>query len=318
MNIKHGKYLTVTHSGVTGTLAQSLLEHYDCPEYDNTLIIVNEILDINCCNELRFNNFTKKIYLNAEHYTTIPYLAVSNHWHNNIAFPWLMSMGFDEIWDILIENYEFLPTPLQEKFVFVPLRFCHCYDAYRDCLFEKRSKNLSRYDLFFVGTHDTPTRMDTLSQIQNPYSVDFSKSIKFITASGYNCFDNIDLQAMCRFTLDYPHYSFTDQSQSPVRVSEMLCMGNCVIGHVNPKYINYFDGMIIPAYGNNPEEFVASIRKILDNKEPFYDGYKLFQEKTESESAYNEYRKSIVNEYQEKTGIFMRDNVLKNLLNSTK
>ena len=119
---------------------------------------------------------------------------------------------------------------------------------------------------------------------------------------------------MCRFVLDYPHYSLVDQAQTPTRINDMICAGNCVIGYINPSFLNYFEGIIYPAYGWTPENFTNSVKGIIRDEQPNYDGYLKYQQLTENETNYNNYRKDLVQKYHDITGNDYPESVCRNII----
>ena len=305
-----GKYITIVYHDILKSMAYSIIEHYDTIDFNNTLIIVNEIVFDDAWEYLNFDSFGRKILYNVEHFETQLINDQTKYWDNNVIYPHIRKHNL-EIWDFLIENYDFYPDDLKEKFVFVPLRFSHCFDDYRDLIQNARKKNM-RYDLFFSGVHDTPLRLDVIKSLQTGGNT--TSNIKFITSTGYDNFNSWDLQAMCKFALDYPHFSLTMQAQTPTRINDMICAGNCVIGFINPKFLNYFEGIIYPAYGDNVNEFTNNVKNIIRNYKPDYTGYIKYQHLTEDESKYNDYRKSLVQKYHDITGIYYPESVCRNII----
>lgn len=305
-----GEHVTVIYHDILRSMAYSIIEYYDVPEFDNSIIIVNLIIFDDIWNVLEFDKYRRKIFYNAEHFEIQNINPQTKWWDVEVIYPYLHKHNM-EIWDFLIENYDYYPDDLKEKFIFVPIRYSHYFDEYREKI-QKARENGVRYDLFFSGVHDTPLRFDVINQIQTRYQS--TMGIKFITATGYDNFNSWDLQAMCKFTLDYPHYTLTDQAQNTVRINDMLCAGNCVIGYINPSFLNYFDEIIYPAQGWTTDDLVDSLHEIIRNKQPNYDGYIKYQQLTENETNYNEYRRNLVQRYKNITGKNYPESVCRNII----
>ena len=288
-----GQYIMITYHDILISVAHEVLEHYDKPENQGTLISINVTHPDIVWDALNLNDYPKKIFYNAEQYCTCNFSDGSQRYFYGNLFPYIEYHKFDLIWDFLIEDFSYVPNNLKGRFRFMPFRYCSCMDDYRDKITSLRNQNPPRYDLFFSGTHDTDVRHQVITTIQgwNPETnIPSTKHIKFITSTGYDNFNNYDLQAMARFTLDYPHYSLEDQTQSILRVYDMVMAGNCVIGYVNPKYLNYFEDIIIPVSGTDPNELAGNIIKVCNCVTPFYDGWDKFRSITETDEAFNRYR----------------------------
>lgn len=305
-----GEHITVVFHDILRSMAYSIIEHHDTPEFDNSIVIINEIIFDDTWKALELDKYRRKILYNVEHFETQVFNPQTKWWDEEIVYPHLRKHNM-EVWDFLIENYDYYPDDLKDRFVFVPLRYSHCFDECRDKI-QKARENGVRYDLFFSGTHDEQLRLDVLKYLQT--GCQSTMNIKFITSTGYDNFNSWDLQAMCKFVLDYPHYSLVDQAQTPTRINDMICAGNCVIGYINPSFLNYFEGIIYPAYGWTPENFTNSVKEIIREEQPNYDGYLKYQQLTENETNYNNYRKDLVQKYHDITGNNYPEIVCRNII----
>ena len=296
-----GNHITIIYHDILNSIAHFVMEHYDKPEHDNALVLVNTLPSDIMLQELKLNECPIKIFYNLEQYVMGKVNEGTKSYFENVLFEYMRAHNFDEIWDFLMEDYEFMPNDLIKKFRFVPPRYSHYFDTVRETIKARREAINPRYDLFFSGLHDTDTRLWTLANIQsNKYT---TQGIKFITSSGYNNVNNYDLQAMCKFALDYPHYSLTDQTQTTTRVYDMVMCGNCVIGHYNPKFINYFEGIIIPVQGDNQTVFANNVKDVCHSDKPYYNGHEIYKEYTYTDEAYDAFRKKFIQKYFDLTGI---------------
>lgn len=296
-----GDHITIVYHDILNSIAHFVMEYYDTPKNDNAMVLVNTLPSEAMLQKLELIDCPFKIFYNLEQYVMGDVNEGTKNYFENVLFEYMRKYEFNEIWDFLMEDYPYIPEDLIGKFRFVPPRYSHYFDDVRASIQARREAVPPRYDLFFSGLHNTDTRVWTLANIQTDKYT--TQGIKFITSSGYNNMNNYDLQAMCKFVLDYPHYSLTDQTQTTTRVYDMVMCGNCVIGHVNPKFINYFESIIIPVQGDNQTVFANNIKDVCHNDTPYYNGYEIYKEYTEGDDAYDAFRKKFIQKYFDLTGI---------------
>lgn len=291
-----GKYITIVYHDVCRCLAYSVIEHYDREENDNTLVMLNIANDPNVPEFiLDMSQYAKRIYYNCEHYSMIdiPETSQSIRYFNYL-WNWIDQNDFAEVWDFVLENIPYYPDFLKDKVKLKPPRYTTVFDNFREIKEKYKTADSPRYDLMFAGTYDTDLRMDVIQQLTNPYRSNIVFAPKVINLWGCLAVDSLDIQAQCKFVLDYPHYSFTNQAQNVIRIYEYVCLDSPVIAHVNYKYKNYFQNMICEAYGDNPQEFVNDLYYKVRDFTPIYNAHEQYKTLTYYDEDYKRYIETLL------------------------
>ena len=293
VNKIEGEYITIIHHDICKCVAYSVLEHYDIPDYKDTIMMLN-IPILPGENMIDLSQFRWKIYYNFEHYITtlMPSMEGSRNWFNYL-WSWILDSGFNEVWDFLAENINIYPGQIRDNIPvkFMPPRYTTLFDKYR-----KMRNNYfmihgePKYDLLFTGAYDNELRLAIMKELTDPYRDNIMNLPKIINLNGCPSFESMDIQANCRFVLDFPHYSLTEQTQNVLRIFEYLCLGNDIMAHVNPKFNNYFPGIIHEVYGDTPREFVDNLYDKVTKESSSGNSWKMYKKLTYSDIAYEKYR----------------------------
>jgi len=302
--VLYGEHLTITYHDILLPIAHFILEHYDRPENDDVLVCVNVLHSDDMWEHAGLNGFARRIFYNLEQYV----VKSSQLYFVNTMFPYIRNHNFGEIWDFLIENWEFTPDDLKPKFRFVTPRYAEFFNSIRNKIAKIKEARPPRYDLFFSGLHNTEIRLQVLAALEtNRYTTD---GIRYLTGCGYTNLENYDMQAMARFVLDFPHYSLMEQTQTTTRIYDMIMCGNCVVGHTNPKFLNYYEGIIIGVPADTSYDFAAKVKEVVKTVEPDYTGWMKFKELTNTDESYRDYRFRLLTKWMEISGQNIPANVV--------
>ena len=248
-------------------------EHYDTPEFDDTLFIINtiyffdetmKVLNDNNCRQHR------RIYYNFEHANdSVPQ-------EKDIAKFRFDSFGITEVWSFE-PNVETFDTDLGIKYM--PVR-------YTSLIGKVPQTTNKKFDLGFigiVGSNGYSPRRNTFFNefIVNP-KYDFSISIM----NGYQTLDLKEELANCRFAFDSKR-NYRHNMQNQVRLFEHICMGQTVLSEKSDY--NIFPGMIYEW------ETIDELNELIHTVEP-QDFSEKYKELTYNDEAYELYRNIIINE----------------------
>ena len=270
------KHIAILYLPQLESIKRMVQEHYDTPEYDDTLFVINtffladETLDM-------FNKHSitqhRRIYYNFEH--TNDFVA-----HPSILENMYNTFGINELWS-MEPNTALSANGLDVKCM--PVRYT--------TLIHKSSLTLDKkFDLGFVGiigSNDySPRRNNFFHEYIVNKNIDFSIKIM----NGYQIIDLADDLADCKFILD-SHRNYRNNMQNQVRLFEHICMGHMVLSEKSDY--NMFPGLVYE--WNNIEELSEMIRNI--KPQDFSGKYK---ELTYTDEAYEQYRKVFINEINNK------------------
>lgn len=284
-------------------------EHYD--KYtDNVFCIntgaenMNEILK-------EKTNGRKFIFVNLEHKCPIDdtgNLAWCNEYWTNVLNNMIDSY-FDEIWDFQIENYEYFKIHgLEHKYKFKPLRYTTWFEMYK-------TDGKHEFDIQLECTFDTNTRIWMIHTITDDpvrftdYSVERLDDGKRISVNLTNTSDSdIKFKAknLCRYGIDMPRYD-SPCTTNCTRIYEYICMNKPVIVWDRDKITSreYYKDLCTYV-----EDFNTWNMKLETMKEPRTDIANTYKAMTYSDADYDNYRKSIIEDYSKRTGNIVTDYIM--------
>ena len=264
-------YITVVYKPQLEAVKYMFKEHYDKPEYADTLFLINTILwwddKQNCYHQFNREDFTetRRIYYNLEHAAdTIPQEQQS-------LKEYIMTFGLTEIWTFEpnIENWDCGLIPIK----FVPLRYTS--------LLEKSNLDVEKkFDLGFIGIVGSPGYSPRRNEFFDKYiqtpQIDFS--IKIL--NGFTISELKDELANCKFVLDSKR-NYRHSMPNQVRLFEHLCLGHTVLSEKSD--MNVFPGMV---YEWND---IFELNNLIKTVQP-EDMSLRYKEMTYSDDAYLNYK----------------------------
>lgn len=263
-------YITVIYLPQLKSIKLMVQEHYDTPEYEDTLFFINtfffakETIDI-----INSQNLTqhRRIYYNLEHNDDLSS-------EQNTIESIYKQFGITEVW-CMEPNNELLDIGVTVKFM--PVR----YTSY----IKKLNINLDKkFDLGFVGIIGSngysPRRNSFFNEYITNTNLDFS--IKII--NGYQILDLKDDLADCKFILDSKR-NYRHNMQNQVRLFEHICLGHTVLSEKSSY--NIFPSLIYE--WNDINELNEMIKTI--KPEDFSEKYK---EMTYADKNYEIYKNNIL------------------------
>ena len=270
VRIEKFKYITIIYTPTIESVKLMVQEHYDIPEYNDTLFLINTV------SEWYFHHEPQHrcIYYNLEHNADID-IADKKKLNQ-----YLKDNGVTEVWSTE-PNCEVFDIDLGVRFM--PVR----YTTY---IKKQEISKPKFFDLAFVGILGSdkyaPRRNKFFEQyIGNPF-LDFSVKI----LNGHLLNELQDEFANCKFILD-SHRNYKHNMQNQVRIFEHICMGHTVLSEKSDY--NMFPGLIYE--WENIEELNDLVHTI--QPEDFSEKYK---ELTYSNEAYENYRHALLSSYYDK------------------
>lgn len=204
----------------------------------------------------------------------------------------------DEIWDFNIENFYYHKLiGAGDKFKFVPFRYTTWFEQYRQDI-------IPSYDIEFEGNMITPIRQHILTTICNDTS-DHNK-ISFKLANTYNLETKLREKQDARFGFDFPHWDFPETFNA-FRVYESICINRqpIIFDPFGVTSKEYFKDLPIYIGYLSPQSIWDATRQ-----EPRMDVAEKFKEMTYTDEAYEQYRRNIVEDFRQRTGMEVPDSVL--------
>ena len=260
------KFITIHYPPQLESVKWMVKEHYDIPEYADTLFLINTTETKMYDGEFHHidtNIYTqhRKIYYNFEH--TVDFLEAT---YSVLQFHF-EKVGVTEIWSF--EPNENLNA------VYMPVR-------YTTFLGKVPQKSNKKFDLGFVGivgSNDySRKRNDFLHDFIVTPKYDFSINIM----NGYQTLDLKDELANCRFVLDSKR-DYQIKTQNQVRLFEHICMGQTVLSEKSDY--NAFPGLIYEW------ETIDELNELIHTVEP-QDFSEKYKELTYTDKAYEKYKGS--------------------------
>lgn len=241
-------------------------EHYDIPDYEDTLFLINTLGKPFWLNKEDFPQH-RKIYYNLEHTND---LQIED---KNFVNNWFKDFGITEVWSFE-PNSEIHDSDLGVKYM--PMR----YTSY---IKKQPYLKTHKFDLGFIGVIGSSSLNPRRNNFFDSYirkGYDFSLKIM----NGYTISDLQDELASCRFMLD-THRNYRHTMQNQVRLFEHVCLGHTVLSEKS-EY-NIFPGLIYEW------ENIDELNNLVKTVEP-QDFSEKYKEMTYTDDAYDYYRYNII------------------------
>ena len=254
------EHIFVVTSPLLESVTHTIIEHYNTKEYDKTLFSINQFISPEIlANERKVGTFTRMIHYNLEH-INLRNKNVNKEldasWGDDECWGYKSFEMYDELWDFLLENKDYYPERLREKFKFMPLRYNTMSES------NLLVKSDYKYDLAFLGFFGTVSRCNMMVRLS---SLVKEHGVSVVTLMGFTKEDIADVMSRTRYVLDYPHYSELLNSQNAVRIFDNILMGNDVVCCMNTDLkMDYFDGLVQTVNlngGNIVEDLYAALQK---------------------------------------------------------
>lgn len=280
MLVENLKHITIWYYNPVESVKLMIQEHYDTPEYDNTLFILNLYWVGNDVHENLSNKYKKIIYYNLEHKISIE--THKEHWYNNDMqfLIGLYSLGMTEMWSM---DYESEFALMARDTYNIPIK----YVPVRYTTLIKQVPNIYKtpktIDCCHVGTLSCPHRGEIIQSIENTFQ---AVSFKFITHTT-NLSQCISEMNTSKFIVDMLR---DDEmlAQNQVRIFELLCMGYTVCAE--KCSINMFPGLIYEW------ENIDELYYIVKNNE-YLHPTKAYKEMTYTNEDYSKYVNNLIEQW---------------------
>lgn len=284
IKVDYLKYITIIYQLELESVKLMIQEHYDKPDFNDTLFIIN-LIDLEI--DLDYFKQSSKIYYNLEHAKD---LNVAN---NKYVIEQYKKLGITEVWS-MEPNCEMFDSDLGIRFM--PIRYTTLIDK---TVFHNNSR--VDFDLGFtgiVGAKFCPRRNDFFNEYMNP-KYDFSIKIM----NGYNICSMKDEFTNCRYALDF-HRTYNHNNQNQVRLFEHICLGHTVLSEKSDY--NIFPGLIYEW------ENIDELNNLIKTVEP-QDFSEQYKEMTYTDDAYERYRNDILweNYYNKTNNYFFANNPIR-------
>lgn len=281
MYIENLKHITICYYNQVESVKLMVQEHYDIPEYDNTLFILNAF-GIGLEPE-QYGNLTKGhnrvIYYNLEHRCA---KGVYKTWYNDDMryLTGLVKLGITELWSMDYESEFALMArdTFNIPIKFKPVRYTSLIQKVPNIY--STNKNI---DCCHIGIISSQHRIDLIREIENNQQ---NISFKFITSTT-NMTQCIPEMNNSKFIIDTLRLNGM-LSPNQVRIFELLCMGYSVCNEKCP--INMFPGLTYEWQNIN------DLYEIVKNKDYIYptENYK---EMTYTDEAYEKYVNNLIEQW---------------------
>lgn len=274
------KYVSVVYYNSTKNVKPLIQEHYDIPEYENTVFLLStyNIFDYTQNDIDLIKKHCHIIYYMLDHklkdgkYTKDLYIQDSNCFlalANTIPITEWWTMDYEPQSNKIIRDN--LSIPIKYK----PVRYTTLIKPVDNIYTVNKT-----IDFCHIGTIGSDYRIDLIKSFEFPYH---GISFKFITQS-YLSDNNIAEMNTCRFILD----TLRDGDMitpNQVRIFELLCMGYTVC--TQKCGLNMFPGLVYEW------ETVDDLVDIVKNKE-YLHPTEAYKEMTYTDKAYEEYVNNLI------------------------
>jgi len=277
MLIDNLKHISIWYYNPVESVKLMIQEHYDKPEYDNTLFILNLYWIVNDINENLNNKYKRIIYYNLEHKLKNGEYTEKQYDDDKFFAQGLINIGVTEFWSM---DYESEFGLIAQNEYSIPLK----YVPVRYTTLIKQVPNIystpKTIDYCHVGSISSSYRQKLIQNWEwNPYGISF----KFITSTR-NLSQCIPEMNASKFIID----TFRDErmiAQNQVRIFELLCMGYTVC--VEKSDINMFPGLIYEW------STIDELYEIVKNNQ-YLHPTEAYKEMTYIDEAYNKYANDLI------------------------
>lgn len=263
---------------------------------ESNTIVTTEVVLISTLKQ-KYSNYKIVLY-NIEHKSTVLEGHPTNcnkYWDDKYR----EGVSYaDEIWDFNIENFHYHKLiGAGDKFRFVPFRYTTWFERYKQDI-------IPSYDIEFEGKFDTPIRKQVLSTLCG--ETNELKKITFKICNTYDPETKLKEKQDARFGFDFPHWDFPETFNA-FRVYESICINRqpIIFDPFGVTSKEYFKDLPIYIGHLSPKSIWDATRK-----EPCMDVAEKFKEMTYTDEAYEQYRRNIVEDFRQRTGMEVPDSVL--------
>lgn len=281
------KYINIIYTEKLESVKLMVQEHYDTPEYNNSLFILNTSWAECDCTEIISNTekYTKKIYYSFEHKpNTVTYydnnffgdcIGYFNELYNLFKINEIWSMDYEPQLEQILNRYNFIYKykPVRYTSLIKPVKNIHTTP--KTC------------DMCFVGSiGDSTNRSNFIHIIER---CNCSNTIKFITNTKNLRSVTPELNT-CKYILDISREKQI-ATQNQVRIFELLCMGYTVCAE--KCSINMFPGLVYEW---------ETISELIDfvNKNEYIHPIETYKKMTYTDEAYEKYVNYLIEQWNTK------------------
>lgn len=272
--IKELKYITIEYYSYLESVALMLQEHYDKPEYKNSLFIINLIWEVaNNKTEICENKkYDRIIYYNLEHKVADDYYTEWEIFDKQFLEKLLNTVNCTEFWtmdynpQIVSSLQEMSGIPIYYK----PVRYTSLIKPVNDIHTTRKT-----IDFCHIGSLNSTHRIDLINEFENN---NCQVSFKFITQTA-NIEQCIPEMNISRYILDTLRIG-TIVTPNQVRIFELLCMGYTVC--TEKCKLNMFPGLVYEWETVDDLNAIASRGEYLHPTEAY-------KELTYTDEAYEKY-----------------------------
>lgn len=270
------QHVTIVWAPQLESVKLMIQEHYDTPEYDDTVIFVNIWYDDNL---QAFHPYyfpqKRKIFYCLEHSRD---MGNANDEPTTLMLNDLKFLGVDEVWTMEPNAGVFEGAFGNIKFM--PVRYTS--------FIQKSNLNLHKFiDLGFVGIMSSTASPHRLNFYESYLNTDKDFSLKILNGESISSF-KYELDT-CKFVLDLRRVD-SQELQNQVRLFEHICLGHTVLSEKCKE--NWFPGLI---YEWNDINNLHTLIKTVTPQDKSEE-YKVL---TYSDEAYELYKLNIINGYYE-------------------
>lgn len=271
------KYATVCYTPWVESVKLTIQEHYDKPEYNNTIILINCLPEFTETNVKILSAYNKRIYYILEHKTSNEdYYKTWFKRDCDLFYPFAGKFNINEVWTMDYGSQ--VANELNKQFgipiKYLPVRYTSLINKIPNI-----SESVKTVDCCMVGLLQCPMRYDFYVTLENRHDFSF----KGITQTD-NLSSVIPELNSSRYILDIPR-RYDSLTQNQVRIFELLCMGYTVI---TKKFdVNLFPGLV---YEYESYDDIVNIV----NKNEYLHPTEAYKEMTYTDEAYEQYVNNLI------------------------
>lgn len=326
MKMAKGQYIDVIYNSYTEMWKNMVMQHYDIPIYENTMIFsfplnsfvpkLDEMHTTSVPMEIKegqrlqylknskslvmidldkyLETYSKIIWYDLERPYPVPY-----PYHQN---PYIFERVY-EVWTPWIESLPYYPDEYRDKYVFKPFRYT---DRVPDL--KSNSENIE-WDFGFIGAPapwESPYRSKFMQMIFDSFVIWHNNGepyganrYRYWNAGGKLPVEVADLIRKTHIILDLPADEFPFYSQNVLRLNELVSAG-CVCAS-NSGNFNYFPDIVYFSEGADLGNMINLIHSIVfENSQK--DIANTWKRMTFKDIDYESYINHMITLYKEKNG----------------
>lgn len=302
-----GNHIQIISIFVLEPVCRMILEHYDNPDYENTLFIVGSVNYLRQCDCVYVpsknsyidypnlhDTYSRVIYYNLEHTFHLYKFESGSLYNQNIDV--LNYLDYvDEIWTPWLETLACSSHSSRiDKLRWVPLRHTSYYEHL------DYSSTEYQFDLLFLGSL-TPERCDDLRKLAlntnfrsaTGYTITVN-SLHVLTLSGYRLIDIPQVVHLSKFLLDLRRGDLNAFEQNVVRIYDGLVLNKPTIC-LYIDIFSYFPNITIELDPDNTGN-LCTLQEFI-NASHADDVRDAFKYMTYTQQAYDKYKQTILDRF---------------------